>query len=234
VKRKKSAIDVILALETATRQCSVALGTLDGVMARREARGEGYVHAERLHLLVAEVLEEASCTWSDITEIRVGRGPGSYTGLRIGVSAAKGYAYARGIALTSANTLDVLVGMALAELEVAPQDCIAPVVDARRMEVYTQVSNATGQVIQSPWAEIIESNSWSDYRSEGQTLWVVGDAAAKIQPLHWNCGKVTAVEMWPSAAALLLLPPQLVQQEDVFSFEPYYLKDFVAVKPKGL
>jgi tRNA threonylcarbamoyladenosine biosynthesis protein TsaB len=187
-----------------------------------------------LHLLVGEVMQEANLTWNDIAEVRVGKGPGSYTGLRIGVSAAKGYAYTLGIPLTSASTLDILVGSALAQGQVHQHDFVAPIIDARRMEVYTQVSNAHGSVLQAPWAEVINPHSWSAYRSDRGVLWLVGDAATKIDPDMWPSGQVSAVHMWPSAAALLQLAPPMVQSEDVFAFEPYYLKDFVAVKPKGL
>ena len=225
---------MILALETSTRQCSVAVGVPGGTLFSTSLREESFVHAEKLHLMVDEVLGMAGIGFNQLTGIRVGRGPGSYTGLRIGVSAAKGYAYARKLPLHSAGTLDVLVHRALQAHPIQPRDVVIPLIDARRMEVYTQVSDHEGRILKPVWAEIISETSFVDAASKGGTCWLVGDCVSKIPPGLLQAKAVLADDTWPTAEDLLQLPEVHLRQEDPFAFEPYYLKEFVALKPKSI
>ena len=202
---------------------------MDAISVREEA----FVHAEQLHVLVEEVLKKAGANFSDLTAIRVGRGPGSYTGLRIGVSAAKGFSYALGIPLYSAGTLDVLAFRARLTHPIQPGDAIIPVIDARRMEVYTQVSDHSGAVKKPVWAEILTADSFADAANPGGRCWLVGDCVSKIPAGFIKAPVVLTPDTWPEAEDLLNLPEAFVREEDPFAFEPYYLKEFVALKPKS-
>src|SRR5690606_19316041 len=134
---------LILNIETATRNCSVALSLDGGIVTIAEIAGEGYLHAEKLHVFIEEVVSKAGHTLKDINAVAVSMGPGSYTGLRIGVSAAKGLCYALGIPLIATDTLEVLAR----RIAVEPGDFIVPMIDARRMEVYNGIYDSNYAVM---------------------------------------------------------------------------------------
>lgn len=214
----------ILCLETATTNCSVALSENGSVIAFREDTSTEYSHAERLHVFIEEVLEEANTTIKNIAAIAVSKGPGSYTGLRIGVSTAKGLCYSLDIPLISIPTLQSLV------MQVNDQtDYIVPMLDARRMEVYASVYNAKKQEIEKTKAEILNKNSFSEYLEKGIVTFI-GNGVEKFKEIcnHPNARYIEG--KFPSALQMVLLAKDKLTKtdfEDVAYFEPFYLKDFI-------
>ncbi|RZJ73989.1 tRNA (adenosine(37)-N6)-threonylcarbamoyltransferase complex dimerization subunit type 1 TsaB [Flavobacterium sp.] len=214
---------LILNIETATKNCSVALAEDGKTLASREISGPGYSHAEKLHVFIDEVIAEAGKKFSDLKAVAVSRGPGSYTGLRIGVSAAKGLCFALEIPLISVDTLQVLAAQAK-----VPDGLLIPMLDARRMEVYSAIFSADLNQIRETKAEIITEESFTEISEKAYFL---GDANDKCKPFLTRANFVFLDEMvFPSAketAALSFDKFQKSQFEDVAYFEPFYLKDFV-------
>jgi tRNA threonylcarbamoyladenosine biosynthesis protein TsaB len=169
----------LLAIETATRRCSVALADGGVLLASREEESERLTHAERLNVFIDEVLREAGVDIASLAGVAVGVGPGSYTGLRIGLSAAKGLCYALGVPLIGMGTLDVLVHELRAQdLRLPPDARLMPMVDARRMEVFTQVSAADGERVCSPEPLVLDE-AWAATLPKDRTTVVFGDGADK-------------------------------------------------------
>lgn len=217
---------MILCLETATKNCSVALVSQGNIVSQRSEFASKFVHGERLHLLIQECMKEVGVAFADLDAVCVGKGPGSYTGLRIGVSAAKGICYAAGKPLFSLPTLGCFDFGSIA------QDTVVSVIDARRDEVFAQkwirdrnVFNRFGEVA----AVVVDQDSWSEWADE--QVCVVGDAAEKVGELHANPNWVYQKNNFPSALHMprFLVSPLMIR-EDVAYFEPFYLKDFVALK----
>ena len=163
----------ILNIETATKNCSVALAKEGKTIICKEIAEEGYSHAERLHVFIEEIIKEAGITLNDLFAIAVSQGPGSYTGLRIGVSAAKGLCYALDIPLIAVDTLQ-----ALAAQVTISSGLIIPMIDARRMEVYSAIFSPTLEKKREVLAQIIDENSFKDLQ---ETVYFVGDCAEKCQ-----------------------------------------------------
>jgi tRNA threonylcarbamoyladenosine biosynthesis protein TsaB len=216
----------ILNIETATKNCSVAVAKDGVVTALKEYAGEGYAHAEKLHLFIEEALQQSGITFKDLSAVAVSMGPGSYTGLRIGVSAAKGLCYALNIPLLAIDTL------ALLAQKVAPDEgVVVPMIDARRMEVYTAVFDKEHNKLTDTTAEIIAEDSFAAI--EG-TLHLVGDGAAKCKEVLTGSRFVYHDDiLYPSAAQMAAMANDKYKKSDtvdVAYFEPYYLKDFIAGK----
>ena len=222
---------MILLLETSTLNCSVALATREGhCVARRDEAGERHRHAERLHVLIDEVICDSGTTRDALTTVAVGKGPGSFTGLRIGTSAAKGICIGLGLPLVAPSPLRALRhrgALTHPDLAEAPGR-ILPAIDARRMEIFTLDAEGT------PCAAIVDGAFRADL-GPGPAL-LIGDGAEKCaavlkdHPAEWQC-----VHSWPSAEDLIPETIQLLdtgRMEDVADFEPFYLKDFVPGKPK--
>lgn len=213
----------ILCLETSTTNCSVAIAVNGKVKGIREENNQKFSHAEKLHVFIAEVLNESGLDKKDLDAIAISKGPGSYTGLRIGVSAAKGLCFALDIPLISIPTLEVLAQQAEYE------DCyIIPLLDARRMEVYSAVFNSKKKQIRETKAEILDENSFQEYL-EGQKTIFLGDGAAKFKELCSHKNVVFLEDKFPSATSMALLAEakyKISDTEDVAYFEPYYLKEF--------
>ncbi len=214
---------LILNLETATRNCSVALARDGDCIASREHAGEGYSHAEKLHVFIQEVLREAGFKYSDLDAVAVSRGPGSYTGLRIGVSAAKGFCHALGIPLISVDTTLVLASMAKIE-----QGHVLPLIDARRMEAYTAAYNSRLEMVSPVSAEILTPESFAHI--EGP-IYFVGDCQEKAKTMLNGPGHHYLMQIvYPSASAMATFAEQKFREEsfeDLAYFEPFYLKDFI-------
>lgn len=216
----------ILNIETATRNCSVSIAKAGVTVALREIATEGFSHAEKLHVFVNEVLEEAAISFSDLSAVAVSKGPGSYTGLRIGVSSAKGFCFAANIPLISVDTLKVLASQVMVE-----DGVIVPMIDARRMEVYSAVFRPDLSVIRDVEAEIIESSSLSTF---DRPVYIIGDCQAKVSTILNTEKFVYLNEIeFPSANEMSKLSYEKFIASDFESvayFEPFYLKDFVGVK----
>ncbi len=194
----------------------------------KEIAEEGYSHAERLHVFMEEIIQEAGLNFKELNAIAVSQGPGSYTGLRIGVSAAKGLCFALDIPLISVDTLQVLA------LQVkSAKGLIIPMIDARRMEVYSAVFNPNFEKTRAVQAEIITENSFEDLQ---EILYFVGDCAEKCKEFltKENFNFLEEIK-YPSAKEMSLLSFEKFKNNDFVDlayFEPYYLKDFMITVAK--
>ena len=221
-------MEYILNIETATKNCSVSLAKEGKTIFWKEIAEEGYSHAERLHVFIEEVIKESGISLNDLSAVAVSQGPGSYTGLRIGVSAAKGLCFALGIPLIAVDTLQVLAS----QVNVA-HGLIIPMIDARRMEVYSAIFTAKFEKNRAVLAEIITEDSFGDL--EG-ILYFVGDCAEKCKSVLTtkNCIFLEDIK-YPSSKEMSALSYQkfkINDTVDVAYFEPYYLKDFMITAPK--
>lgn len=222
---------MILCLETSTKNCSVALFDEGQLLGFRSEYGQKFVHGERLHVLVQDLLIEFGVTIRNIKAVCVGKGPGSYTGLRIGVSTAKGLCYAAQVPLWSVPTLGCFN-----KEEFQEGATIISVIDARRDEVFAQV----WKLEQGTWssktevaAVIVDNDSFSDW--QGDQTFIVGDCADKVEKLLGPSAsnfKVLQNEFPDARHMKLLLNSAYRNEESVAYFEPFYLKDFVAEKSK--
>lgn len=215
----------ILCLETATTNCSVALAVDGKVVALREENNQKFSHAEKLHVFINEVLDESNIKKQDLDAIAVSKGPGSYTGLRIGVSAAKGLCYALDIPLVSTLTLEVL-----AQQINTADGYIIPLIDARRMEVYSAVFDKEKKPIRETKAEILNENSFSEYWLKNKVTFL-GDGADKFKSMVTHSNVQFLDDKYPSAkdmAALAEAKYKISDTEDVAYFEPFYLKEFIS------
>ena len=218
----------ILNIETATKNCSVALAKEGKTILCKEIAEEGYSHAERLHVFIEEIIKEVGITFQDLIAIAVSQGPGSYTGLRIGVSAAKGLCYALDIPLIAVDTLQVLASQATVS-----SGLIIPMLDARRMEVYSAIFTPNYEKQRAVQAEIITENSFEELQ---ETLYFVGDCAEKCKTVLTKENYIFLDEIkYPSAkemSGLSFEKYKIVDTVDVAYFEPYYLKDFMVTTSK--
>ena len=218
----------ILNLETATKNCSVSISQNGKTILCKEMAEAGYSHAEKLHVFIEESLKESKLSFNDLSAIAVSQGPGSYTGLRIGVSAAKGLGFALNLPLISVDTLQVLAS----QLSIT-EGVIIPMIDARRMEVYSAIFTSKFDKIREVQAEILTENS---FEGISETIHFVGDCAEKAKTVLTNANFIFHEEIiYPSANEMGVLSYQKFQQnefEDVAYFEPYYLKDFMATVAK--
>ncbi|GGD19322.1 tRNA (adenosine(37)-N6)-threonylcarbamoyltransferase complex dimerization subunit type 1 TsaB [Hyunsoonleella pacifica] len=223
-------MSIILSLETATTNCSVALSKHGQTIALKEDARNGYSHAEKLHVFINEVLKEANVKRSDIDAVAVSKGPGSYTGLRIGVSAAKGLCFALDKPLISLPTLEVLAQQVSIE-----EGVIIPMLDARRMEVYSAIFDAKYNQTRDTQAQILDESSFSEFLKQGN-VYFIGSGVEKTKEIIEYPNAVFIENKLPSAnemGALAYDKHKISDTEDVAYFEPYYLKDFVAIKPKS-
>jgi tRNA threonylcarbamoyladenosine biosynthesis protein TsaB len=216
----------LLNIETATKNCSVTIAKNGQTVLCKEIANEGYSHAEKLHVFIEELLSKTSITFKDLSAIAVSQGPGSYTGLRIGVSAAKGLCYALNIPLIAIDTLS-----SLAEQVTETDGIIIPMIDARRMEVYCAVFNSNKEMIREVRAEILTEESFNDY---SEKVYFVGDSSEKAKLVLTNPNFIFKDEIvYPSSKWMSDLSYRKFLKsefEDVAYFEPYYLKDFMLVK----
>ena len=226
---------LILNLETSTRNCSVALSEGGKVLALVEESSDQYIHSEKLHMFIQKCLEESGRKLADLDAVAVGKGPGSYTGLRIGVSAAKGFCYALGIPLISENGLTILVRDFMGKHEVKEGEVMIPMIDARRMEVYSTTFGRDGKMNGDIEALIMDENT--HLAPDASKVYLMGDGSSKCAEVLNNPRYEFCDLVFPSATALAeIAEKKFVAQdfEDVAYFEPFYLKDFVAGKPKKM
>ena len=220
---------LILNIETATKNCSVSISKEGKTIALKELNDGNYSHAEKLHELIGQVVLEAKIALSDLKAIAVSKGPGSYTGLRIGVSAAKGLCFALDIPLISVNTCQSLA------LSVSiDKGYKIPLLDARRMEVYSQVFNEKNEMIRAVYAEIIDSDSFSDFLN-AEKVYFFGDGAEKCKGIITHENTVFIDNKFPSAKEMSVISYEKYLNnyfEDVAYFEPFYLKEFLGSIPK--
>ena len=221
---------IILNIETATTNCSVALSKEGKTIFLKEDYDKNYSHAERLHVYIDEVLKEAGIALNDLSAVAISKGPGSYTGLRIGVSAAKGLCFALDKPLISVSTLE-----ALAHQVSCNEGVIVAMLDARRMEVYSAVFDCNYKRIRQTKAQILVEHAFSEYLEKGK-VYFIGNGVEKTKDIINHPNAVFIENKLPSANDMSLLAYKKFKTndfEDVAYFEPYYLKDFVALKPKS-
>lgn len=231
---------MILCLETATPVCSVALNDGCCTIALRETEGQN-AHSEKITNFIREVMETANIGYNQLDAVAVSKGPGSYTGLRIGVSTAKGICYAADLPLMAVDTLEAMAYGMKAKLgsQMSDSDLLIPMIDARRMEVYAAIFDAHLNKIHDTEAMVIDENAFAELR-QNHRLWLFGDGAPKLSKVFENQPNINIINGFrPSAAYMLPLAEKALKAHDfvdVAYFEPFYLKDFIAGKPhvKGL
>lgn len=220
---------LILILETATKNCSIAL-TENGTLINSIDFNDGHFsHAEKLHVFIEEVCKKSAKKLNDLDAIAISKGPGSYTGLRIGVSAAKGLCYGLDIPLISLETLDILSRTYASANEIGEEDRIIPMIDARRMEVYTAVFDAKFNKIKDTEALILKEDSFNNFLKKS-VCHFIGDGAEKAKGLYEKENAKFEYTVFPSASEVARLAFNVYQNEayeNIAYFEPYYLKDFV-------
>lgn len=221
----------ILYLETSSRNCSVAISDNEKLLCLTEEVSENYKQSESLHTFVEWALEGAEISLKDIEAVSLGRGPGSYTGLRIGASSAKGFCYGLKIPLIAVNSMESMIEPFLDK----NYDLIIPLVDARRMEVYTAIYDGkTGQELSETEAKILDENSFIEFKDK--KILFAGDGAKKAKEILQLPNADFNEEVYPSAQYLIRKTMKKMEKkefEDVAYFEPFYLKDFHGVKKKN-
>ena len=229
----------IILIETSTSLCSTAI-VEDGRVVCERLSSEPRVHASMTAPYVSEMLKELGLKVRDCSAVAVGKGPGSYTGLRVGVSTAKGLCFGAGIPLISVGTLDTLVWQAVDE-GLVPEGCkyIIPMIDARRMEVYTGIFTPDGRQVSPTVAQVVTEESFREQLAEGPVLFI-GDGAEKcrevIGALRQAQGpEATFVQCCPKASGMRIPAVKALKErsfEDVAYFEPFYLKEFMTTVSK--
>ncbi len=221
----------LLHIETATTNCSVALSHNGNLLHCIENNAIDFRHSDYLHLFIEELLSEVQINYSQLDGVVVSMGPGSYTGLRIGMSTAKGLCYAQDIPLLAINSLRILAEA----YEPKNNQILIPLFDARRMEVYSLILNAQKQIIRDTDAEVISENSFQEYKAQGQLVFF-GSGAAKCKELlqeEDNTLFIDDLEV-PSARNMIKIgQAKFVAKEfqDIAYFDSFYLKKFYTNAP---
>ncbi|ASK31232.1 tRNA (adenosine(37)-N6)-threonylcarbamoyltransferase complex dimerization subunit type 1 TsaB [Chryseobacterium sp. T16E-39] len=220
----------ILYLETSSKNCSVAISDGEKLLCACEEVSENYKQSESLHTFVEWALEGAGISMKEIEAISLGKGPGSYTGLRIGAASAKGFCYGLKIPLIAVNSLESMKEPFVGQ----NYDFIVPLVDARRMEVYTAVyDGTTGEEVSATEAMILDENSFIELIDK--KILFVGDGAKKAKEILQLPNAEYNEDIYPSAQHLIKKTLEKIDNkdfEDIAYFEPFYLKDFHGVKKK--
>ena len=218
----------ILNIETATTNCSVSLSNGGETLVLKEDYNSNFSHAESLHLFIEEVISSANLKPSQIDAVAVSMGPGSYTGLRIGVSSAKGLCFSLDKPLISVSTLESL------SLQVSiEKGFIVPMLDARRMEIYSAIFDSNHLQIRDIQAQILDENSFLDYL-EKDKVYFIGNGVEKTKSIIKHKNAVFIENKLPSAKEMGLIAFNKYANNDfenVAYFEPFYLKDFISLSP---
>jgi len=223
---------VILCIETSTKVCSVVLSKNGVIIGKRETHEAHFSHAEHLNLFIRDLLNETALKPENLNAIAVSKGPGSYTGLRIGTSTAKGMCYALDIPLIGVDTLEAMTYGAMQSVEA---DFYCPMIDARRMEVFTAMFNKEKINKEAVNAKVLTKESYDDWYKKG-TVAFFGDGSIKWRELTQASNAVFS-EILPSAEWMMPLAQKAYNSKEFVSlpyFEPFYLKDFVAGPPKRI
>jgi len=225
----------ILCIETATNVCSVVVGSGNEILFEIE-NTEGPSHASLLGVFVEEALVTIRRSNIRLNAVAVSCGPGSYTGLRIGVSEAKGLCYGMGIPLIAIKTPEIMAAKVLGTQDLPLGAVLCPMIDARRMEVYAAIYDQTLTIVRDIAADIVDNNTYSSYLDQNPVLFF-GNGAEKCKEIIDHPNAVFVDNVYPSASAMVKLASEaynINQFVDTAYFEPFYLKDFVATTPKKL
>jgi len=223
-------LSLILNIETTTKNCSVSLANKGQLLAIRELNDGQYSHAEKLHVFIDEVLKEAEHTVQELDAIAVSKGPGSFTGLRIGVSTAKGLCFSLDKPLISISTLQSLAS----SISVEQNAFIVPLLDARRMEVYSAVFDENYNPLREIQAEVIDEQSFGSILNKCK-VYFLGDGAEKCKEIIKHKNAIFLDGHFPSSTQMTKLSYdkyKISDIEDVAYFEPFYLKYFLVTKSK--
>ena len=223
----------IIHIETSTEVCSVALSS-DGVVKFHRQNFDGPSHASLLGGYVEECLKHARENNIELHAVAVSGGPGSYTGLRIGVSEAKGLCFGLNLPLIAVSTLELLCCTAMFRIDIEDDALICPMIDARRMEVYAQVFDSEGTALTDVSAEVVTEESFAAWRGEGAdgAFVIFGNGAAKCTEV---LSDAVLIDVTPSVRGIAPLAQRAFDEgrfEDIAYFEPFYLKDFVVTTSK--
>ncbi|MEO8773470.1 MAG: tRNA (adenosine(37)-N6)-threonylcarbamoyltransferase complex dimerization subunit type 1 TsaB [Gelidibacter sp.] len=219
----------ILNIETATTNCSVSLSKEGEILVLKEDYNSNYSHAESLHVFIDSVFKEANLKPRDVDAIAVSKGPGSYTGLRIGVSAAKGLCFSLDKVLISVDTLE-----SLSHQLTIDSGYIVPMLDARRMEVYAAVYDEQHKQVRAIEAQVLDEHSFNAFLQVGK-VYFIGNGVEKTKQIITHPNAVFIENKLPSAKEMAQLAYDKYKKsdmEDVAYFEPFYLKDFIGAKAK--
>ena len=220
----------ILHIETSSKNCSVAISDGEEILCLCEEVSENYKQSESLHTFIEWALEGAEIALKDLDAVSLGKGPGSYTGLRIGAASAKGFCYGLKIPLIATNSLETMIEPFLNK----DYDFIIPLIDARRMEVYTAIfEGKTGEMLTDTEAKILDETSFQEF--VGKKVIFVGDGAKKAKEILQLTNAEFNDSIYPSAKYLIKRALEKFNKdelEDTAYFEPFYLKDFQGVKKK--
>ena len=220
----------ILHIETSSKNCSVAISDGEKILCLCEEVSENYKQSESLHTIIEWALEGAEITLKDLDAVSLGKGPGSYTGLRIGAASAKGFCYGLKIPLIATNSLETMIEPFLNQ----NFDYIIPLIDARRMEVYTAIfEGKMGEMLTETEAKILDETSFQEF--VGKKVIFVGDGAKKAKEILQLTNAEFNDSIYPSAKYLIKRALEKFNKdelEDTAYFEPFYLKDFQGVKKK--
>ncbi len=220
----------ILHIETSSKNCSVAISDAEKLLCVCEEVSENYKQSESLHTFVEWALEGAEISLKDLDAVSLGMGPGSYTGLRIGASSAKGFCYGLKIPLIAVNSMETMIEPFLDQ----KFDYIIPLLDARRMEVYTAVFDGnSGKMLTETEARILDETSFQEFADKKVIF--VGDGASKAQEILQLPKAEFNANVYPSAKYLVKKATEKFNNsefENVAYFEPFYLKEFQGVKKK--
>ena len=218
---------LIVNIETTTTNCSVSLSKEGEILVLKEDYNSKYSHAESLHVFIDNVIKSAEIEISDIDAIAVSKGPGSYTGLRIGVSASKGLCFSLDKPLISVSTLQSLSHQVKID-----KGYIVPMLDARRLEIYSAVFDANNKQLRETKAEILDKNSFLDYLNKDK-VYFIGDGVEKTRSFIEHDNAIFIENKLPSANEMgkLAYHKYLNNEfENVAYFEPFYLKDFIHLR----
>ena len=231
-------MSLLLLIETSTKVCSAALSRESEVIGIAEEKSSSYSHSSQLTVFIKRLIEEAGISFEQLDGVSVSRGPGSYTGLRIGVSVAKGLCYALDIPLISVDTLKAMAVMAIRSKKDILQDnkdvLLCPMIDARRMEVYNAIFDYNLSVIKPVTADIIDGDTFGELL-KNNSIWFFGDGSYKCSPVIDSPNAYFLQEIEPSAVGMASLAHEKFMNKNFEStayFEPFYLKDFIGGKPK--
>jgi len=223
----------LLHIETSAKICSVSLSQ-DGKLFLNKISRDGFSHSSCLGIYVKEAMDDLKKQDLKLNAVSVSMGPGSYTGLRIGVSEAKGLCYGLDIPLIALSSLRILTESAFRTNNTVA-DFYCPLIDARRMEVYSAVYDANGNLVRDIRAEIIDESSFSDFLSRGKVAFF-GDGSDKCKDILQSDNAIFLPGIFPEASAMVPLAEKAFAEKDfvdVAYFEPFYLKDFQATIPKA-
>ena len=216
----------LLYVETSTKNCSVAISSNSKLIAFKELNSENFSHAENLHVFINDILKEAKLDIQNLSGVVIGKGPGSYTGLRIGTASVKGLCYSLDIPLMSINSLEIMAQGIPAE----PNQFLIPMIDARRLEVYTMILDHNKNIVKNTWAEELTKDSFSKYLTK-KTCIFFGNGSIKFKSINPK-GKYKFIdkEHFPSAKDMVKKGFELFVNKSFEStayYEPFYLKEFI-------